>query len=361
LERNFVVFGAGRKIQLYDKKLDLAKSQGQNALKGKRIMATSSLWIGCNFGLDEEERRWLEGQIGAHRIQWDCRDWKAVDIAFGQPDAQAVITAPRLRWIHITSAGYTPYDTPEMRATLHERGAVFTNSSHVFDEPCAQHVLAMMLSLSRALPQCVQSQLAERDWPSGQRRAESWLLRGQTVLLLGYGAISKRLAQMLAPFEMRIITVRRRPQKDGATVEEVGEDDLERVLSQADHVVNSLPQSPSTIGFVDAERFSRMKHGAFFYNIGRGKTVDQNALLKVLCDGHLGGAYLDVTDPEPLPPDHGLWTAPNCHITPHSGGGHQDETRRLMEHFVSNLQRFEAGEPLLDRVLNEDSPPTNAQ
>ena len=94
-----------------------------------------------------------------------------------------------------------------------------------------------------------------------------------------------------------------------------------------------------------------MKPGAVFYNIGRGTTVDQDALGEALRSGRLRAAYLDVTDPEPLPPEHPLWTTPNCVITPHTAGGHDNEWTRLVQHFLANLRRHEAGQPLLDRVI----------
>jgi phosphoglycerate dehydrogenase-like enzyme len=94
-----------------------------------------------------------------------------------------------------------------------------------------------------------------------------------------------------------------------------------------------------------------MAAGARVYNIGRGTTVDQDALLAALSSGRVASAYLDVTDPEPLPPDHPLWTAPNCFITPHSAGGHAGEDERLVRHFLRNLAAFEQGEPLADRVM----------
>jgi len=96
-----------------------------------------------------------------------------------------------------------------------------------------------------------------------------------------------------------------------------------------------------------------MKNGAVFYNVGRGVTVDQPALLAALRSGRLAAAYLDVTDPEPPPPDDPIWSVPNCWITPHAAGGHQDESERVVAHFLENLRRFEAGDPLLDRVSVE--------
>jgi phosphoglycerate dehydrogenase-like enzyme len=102
---------------------------------------------------------------------------------------------------------------------------------------------------------------------------------------------------------------------------------------------------------MNAPRFAAMKRGAIFYNVGRGGTVDQDALLAALEREQLGAAYLDVTVPEPLPHDHPLWSAPRCYITPHTAGGHSDEHERFVQHFLDNLKRFTAGEALMDRVM----------
>lgn len=274
---------------------------------------------------------------------------RGADIAFGQPDAGVLMSSSRLRWAHISSAGYTNYDRDDFKAFLRERGAPLTNSSGVFDEPCAQHLLAMMLADARQLLPSYAAQLGDHAWNGGAGRDGSFLLNGRRVLILGYGAIARRLVQLLAPFEMNISALRRRPRGDEG-IEIIGEPELEGALAGADHVINILPDSASTRGWMNAARFAQMKHGARFYNIGRGATVDQNALIEALESGVLGLAYLDVTDPEPLPPDHALWSAPRCFLTPHTAGGFQGEERRLVEHFLGNLRALEAGEPLVDRV-----------
>jgi len=131
----------------------------------------------------------------------------------------------------------------------------------------------------------------------------------------------------------------------------VPEEDLTRVLPLADHVINLLPENDSTLRYVNARRLGWFKPGARFYNVGRGVTVDQAALLEALQSGRLGAAYLDVTEPEPLPVDHPLWSAPNCYITPHAAGGAHDENNRLVRHFLKNLEAFERGTELMDRIV----------
>ncbi len=173
-------------------------------------------------------------------------------------------------------------------------------------------------------------------WTSDAIRKRSFLLRGQNVVLVGYGAIARRLAELLTPLTSHVVGVRRRPRGDEG-IRMVATADLGAALAVADHVVDLLPHSAETERFFDAARLGQMKAGAFFYNIGRGKTVDQPALIAALQSGRLAAAYLDVTDPEPLPPEHPLWRAPNCFITPHSAGGHAHEGARLVEHFLANL------------------------
>jgi phosphoglycerate dehydrogenase-like enzyme len=275
---------------------------------------------------------------------------READIALGQPDPDLALECPKLRWIHLTTAGYTRYDGTSFRQAFGGRGSVLTNSSLVYNEPCAEHVLAFMLAHARQLPQSLDTQRTDRTWPTLERRAAMNLLLGQNVVLLGFGAIGHRLAELLSPFHVKITAVRRRPAGD-ENISVVTEDKLADALATADHVINILPDNPATVGFVRAARLTEMKRGAIFYNIGRGTTVDQHALLTALHSGHLSAAYLDVTEPEPLPPEHPLWSAPNCFITPHSAGGHKSEPHRLVQHFLGNLRRFEKGEALKDRVI----------
>lgn len=270
------------------------------------------------------------------------------EILFGQPDPERALALPDLRWIQITSAGYTRYDTEEFRARLSAKGAILTNSSSVFNEPCAQHLLAFLLAFARRLPQARDEQRDERNWTVARMRVDSRLLQEGKLLIVGYGAIARRLVELLAPFGMDIQAVRRDPKGDEA-VPTFPIDELDRLLPDADYVANILPANASTDGLFDAARFAKMKEGALFTNIGRGTTVDQDALLAAL--PRLGGAYLDVADPEPLPKDHPLWNAENVLITPHTAGGHRGEELRLVRHFLGNLERFRKGEPLMDRVM----------
>lgn len=272
------------------------------------------------------------------------------DIAWGQPDVADCLHYSRLRWIAVTTAGYTRYDREDLKEALRARGATMTNTSSVFADPCAQHVLAMMLALGRQLPQSWRDQATDHSWHYEKRRYDSRLLTGQTVLLLGFGAIGRRLAELLAPFHVTLLAYRRQVRSERG-VRIIPAEAISSALAEADHVVNILPDNDATRNFVNARRLSCCKPGAHFYNVGRGATVDNRALIDALHSGRIGAAYLDVFETEPLPPEDPLWTAPNCFVTPHTAGGRHDQDDALVDHFLKNLAAFERGEPLTDQII----------
>ena len=272
------------------------------------------------------------------------------DIAYGQPDPDKLMQCPRVRWAEISTAGYTRYDRDDFRTAMSSRGTVVTNSSAVFANPCAEHALAMMLASARELPRYFLNQAGPREWNYTAGRYSIETLTGKTVVLLGFGAIGRRLAELMAPFRCRVIGVRRIPRGDEG-VEMVRDAEAADVLSLADHVVNLLPDSPSTRRYCDSRFFASLRRGCHFYNVGRGTTVEQTALLVALRSGQLGGAYLDALDPEPLPPDHPLWAEPHCHITPHLAGGHREQDTSLARHFLGNLAEFMNGGQYTDRIV----------
>ncbi len=272
------------------------------------------------------------------------------DVAFGQPDVTQTMACPRLRFVELSSAGYTRYDRDDFRAAMKTRGVPVTNASQVFADPCAQHVLAQMLALERNLGVQLRNQDGKRDWRYLEDRFTNGTLTNRRVLLLGFGAIGRRLAELLKLFGTTVTAYRRTPTgTEGVTV--VSEAGLTAALAAADHVVNLLPDSVATTGWMNAARFAQLKSGARFYNIGRGTTVDQPALITALASGHVGAAYLDVMDPEPLPPTHPLWDAKNCYLTCHIGGGTREQDETLAAHFLANLAAFTRGGPLVDRIM----------
>ncbi len=319
-----------------------------------------TIWTNAKLPASASER--LSAGIGPHRLVYASEmsslnlsssppdsQLATAEIAFGQPDPEQILAMPQLKWIHLTTAGYTPYDRDDLKAALKERNGALTTSSGVYDEPCAQHALSMMLAFARQLPHSFLAQTSDRSWPAAERRRNSFLLNGQTGILFGYGEIGKRLCELLAPLGMQLKGVRRRARGD-ESIPMIDESQVDAFLADADHVINLLPSNASTTNYFDANKFQRMKPGAYFYNIGRGATVDQGSLVHALHSGALAGAYLDVMTPEPLPSDHPLWSAPNCWITPHTAGGFREEMIGLVNHFLKNLSRYIAQEPLLNRI-----------
>jgi phosphoglycerate dehydrogenase-like enzyme len=323
-----------------------------------------SLTIWCNSALSAPaEQLLIDGTAGHRLIFAEQRSasvlvagapdagMREADVIFGQPDPGECLKLARIKWVGVTSAGYGRYDTPAFLEAFRARGSSFTTSSTVFAEPCAQHVLAMMLALGRQLLASHAEQLGGKQWKFFEHRAGSVLLNGQTVLLLGYGTIARRLAELLAPFGVKLFAVRRKTHSERG-VHIIAEDRVTAVLAEADHIVNLLPDNEASRNYVNARRLSACKPGARFYNIGRGTTVDERALLQALESGRLGAAYLDVFAEEPLPPSNPLWTAPNCFITPHTAGGRSDQDVALVKHFLANLSAFvKGGEAMVDRVV----------
>ena len=326
-------------------------------------MSMPTLQVFCDAHLDEPVLQLLRDGIAPHKLMLPQARGGSVlgvaptdpalfeaDIALGQPDATAVLKAEKLRWLQVTSAGFTRYDTVEFREAAKARKLAFTNSSSVYAEACAEHVFAFMMAQARQLPKALASRCANGTPEWDKLRNTSACLLGQEAVILGYGAIAARLVEMLAPFRMKITALRRNPRGDEG-IPIVTEKTLAGALATADHVINILPDNAASIGFISLARLAQMKPGAVFYNIGRGTTVDQSALDKSLRSGRLAAAWLDVTDPEPLPDSHPLLSAPNCHITPHTAGGHPNESETLARHFLDNFKRFSANELLRDQVM----------
>jgi len=320
-----------------------------------------TIWSNAQFSA--ADMRLLHEGVRPHRIVFSANANASVlvagsqdpllpeaDIAFGQPDAAQCLACERRRWVEVTTAGYTRYDTPEFREAFRARGAVFSNVSEVFADSCAQHVLAMILALGRRLLPSYRDQVTDHSWHYTERRYESRLLTGQTVLLLGFGAIGRRLAELLAPFGLTLIAVRRQTRSERG-VRIIPEERLSAALEEADHVVNILPDNASTLNYVNARRIACFKPGARFYNVGRGSTVDERALIEALRSGRISEAYLDVFTTEPLPENHEFWTLPNCFITPHTAGGRHDQDSAIVKHFLRNLAAFEKGGVVVDRVV----------
>ena len=250
------------------------------------------------------------------------------------------IGAPNLKWLHSMSAGV---DHPVFQMFI-DRGVRVTTSSGSSSQPIAATVMMYLLALTRDLPRMVRAQ-ADHEW-AWARWTE---LRGQSVAVLGMGPIGLEVARLAAEFGMEPTIVRRAVRGDEPwptrTLAE-----LTDVVAEHDAVIVALPLTDETRGVISAEVVGAMRPGALFVNVGRGELVDQPALTAALADGRLGGAGLDVTDPEPLPVDDPLWDLPNVIITPHVAGRSREAFQRVGALVAENLRRYVAGEPLLSVV-----------
>lgn len=277
-------------------------------------------------------------------------DLATATLAFFSPDAfpgqtrEFLGTATRatnLRWFHSMSAGV---DTPVF-TTYMENGARLTTSSGTSAPPIARTVIMYLLALSRGLPDLMAAQ-AERRWAPRQ-----WSeLLGRRVGVLGYGSIGRELVPLLSALGLAPIVFRRSVRGD-EQIETRRLDELAEVAPSLDALVAVVPLTDDTKRIVSAEVIDQLPPHAFVINVGRGRLVDQDALLAALEAGELGGAGLDVTDPEPLPADHPLWNAPNTIITPHVSGTTSGTTERVIELFFDNLRAWVDGDPLRNEVL----------
>jgi phosphoglycerate dehydrogenase-like enzyme len=181
------------------------------------------------------------------------------------------------------------------------------------------------------------------------RRQHLGSLHGKTLGLIGFGAIGAAIAERAVPFGMRVLAHRR--STEAPSVPGVALADLNRTLSEADHLVLALPLTPATRHILGAEALAQTKPGVHVVNIARGGVLDHDALLAALDDGRVGSASLDVTDPEPLPAGHRLYGHPNVNISPHLSAGGSADTQGFVTLFLDNLNRFLTGADLTGRVL----------
>ncbi|WP_169307222.1 D-2-hydroxyacid dehydrogenase [Chitiniphilus eburneus] len=309
------------------------------------------LVIGPQLGQDAIERIRLLAPdthvVRTDRLRPDPDLASADAVWFGQGEVdgeQLLEIAPGLRWLQTFGAGVERWLTPRFV----ESDVVLTNTSGIHGIQIAEHVLALMLAFARGLPRLVQSQ---RHQALHHPRLDQFELAGQTLVIVGFGRIGQALALRAAALGLTVIGVKRHnaPPPEGVTAI-VGSEDVDRALALADHVVAALPLTANTRHFFDERRFAQFKRGAYFYNVGRGGSVDHAALLGALTHGRLAGAGLDVTDPEPLPPHHPLRRSEKVILTVHTAGASPRYFDRALAVALDNLKRLRQGRPLVNVV-----------
>lgn len=282
------------------------------------------------------------------------------DAVLGVLNADILAAGDRLRWVQLSSAGVERYLA--IPGLSDAEDLVITNAQRIFAPGGAEHALGMALMLARRFHTALDLQ-RERRWdirpltgPSPYRGEGSELLelRGRTMLVIGLGGIGTETARIAHGIGMRVIATRNSSREGPDFVERVGlASELLDLVPEADVIVNALPLTPETDGLIDEAFFQVTKPTALYITLGRGRTTDTEALTNALREGRIGGAGLDVTEPEPLPADHPLWGMPNVLITPHLGGDSDGHMERMWILFRENLRRFAVGEPLLAVVNRE--------
>jgi phosphoglycerate dehydrogenase-like enzyme len=258
--------------------------------------------------------------------------FKRAEIVLGNPSPAWVNGPLNLQWWQLDSAGFEYYKGLPISIPI-------TNMGDYFAWPCAETIVSGILAFYRHIPELVVLQ-TKKKWVGVPIRFTLGLLRRKKVVILGTGGIGSSVRKMLSGFDCDIkMLARKDPQAQLHSAEE-----LKEVLPDTDLVINCLPGTAK--GFFSAELIAAMKPDSVFANVGRGSTVDEEALIIALQEGRIGGAVLDVNEVEPLPVDSPLWEMPNVILTQHTGGGQLTEDEGKVDLFISNLEKFRRGEPL---------------
>ena len=284
----------------------------------------------------------------------------AEDLARQLPEADVLVvsmmwrnelaaTASRLKFIQSISAGTDQYD----RQLLRERGVRVASAAGVNAQAVAEHAMALMLALSRRLPEARDNQLT-KHWRGmiGDIARRELELAGRTLLVVGMGRIGARLVRLAKAFDMRVVATKRDPSTGAEGADAVaGTERLHDLLGEADFVALTCPLTFETQNLIDTAALAAMKPGAHLVNVARGRVVDEPALIRALQDGRLAAAALDVTCEEPLPASSPLWAMPNVLITPHTAGETQAYEDNVIDILLENLDRLWRGAPLRNEVV----------
>lgn len=257
------------------------------------------------------------------------------------------VTAKKLKWIHSTAAGVGQLMYPEIR----ESGVVLTNARGIHSKPMAEHILGMIIAMSRRFPDAFRFQ-RESHWAQQEIwDARPFELNGKIVLIIGFGSIGCELARLVQPIGMRIWGITRSGRGDALLAERILPiTELHSALPLADFVVVAAPETPETKRMIGEKELVLMKGTAHLVNVARGTLVDQDALIDALRAHRIAGAALDVTEEEPLPPESPLWRLDNVFITPHISAATDLLWERQEKLLVENLERWFSGRELLNRV-----------
>lgn len=275
---------------------------------------------------------------------------EAVDIANvivtygGNIDEALLEQATQLKWIMVASAGV---EKMALEA-IERRNIVVTNVRGIHKTPMAESVLAHILALKRSIPEIEEIQ-ATKDWKCKFNSTE---LRDSTALILGPGAIGTEIGRLLQAFGVQTIGCNRSGKATPYMEENIQFDQLLAKLPAADFVISVLPSTPETKGLLTEAHFNAMKESTVFLNFGRGDLVDEDMLIRILEEGKIHHAVLDVFQTEPLPEASPFWTLSNCTVSPHVSSKSGKYIERALVIFESNLAKYLQGESSLDNIVD---------
>ena len=286
----------------------------------------------------------------AHNRDAGIRLAANADAIIGTCDAAILGAAAKVSWVQIGSAGA---ERCVNFGRIKSGEVTLTNAQKMSSPALGEHAISMVMSLARGLVSFGKSMPSGQWHRSGPQTDRMQSVAGKTLLVVGLGGIGTEAARRGAALGMRVIATRRSARRGPDFVDYVGlADELLTLAAEADFIINALPLTPETSGIFDAGFFDAVKRGAYFVSIGRGASTVTPDLVAALQSGQLGGAGLDVTDPEPLPPEHPLWQMDNVIITPHVGGRGGDRQRRRVL-YAENVRRYIRGDALFNVVLPE--------
>lgn len=301
-----------------------------------------TLFLTCShFNPDESELHRLSDTY--QQVQITVTDEKAyteeqiaeAEIIVGFPKPEDLCKATRLRWLQTPSAGVEPYID---RSLYHAPdNVVLTNAVGTYGRQIADHVMGMIIGENHYLF-TYHDQMKRGEWNRFFPDHDLW---ESTILIIGFGDIGRNLAKRAKAHEMQVLVVKRTPIETPSSVDELHTPDaLDSLIARADYIVICAASTPDTENIMHADRIANMKRGAFLINVARGSLVDQDALIEALEAGRIAGAGLDVTDPEPLPPESRLWSLPNVLITPHASGLSHSDPHQVFSIFLENLGHY---------------------
>jgi phosphoglycerate dehydrogenase-like enzyme len=277
-------------------------------------------------------------RVAGGQVTTVAADAAAVVWYKGSPAEFAGLVSPGIRWVQLPNAGVEPW----IEAGVITGERVFTSAAGCYAPAVAEHTLGLLLTAARRLHDLARAQTWTRPSPA--------TLNGATVAIVGCGGIGLALIDMLKPLGAKVVALTRSGRQVPGAEVSAGPDGLDDALRRADYVVLAAPTTTKTRSMIGARELALMKPTAWLVNVGRGALVDTGALVAALRGGRIGGAALDVTDPEPLPDDHPLWTLSQVLITPHSANSESLLLPELARRVRENTSRFLAGRQLVGVV-----------